>query len=476
MSDFKFERKLTEEEQRELSADDQKKYIKGLLKSQGHSDAEVEALDDNTHILPTVGGADPADSPGALPPREERPPAATQTVEEDHSDLPPSIRGELGDLNEPPVEDPPAEDPPVEDPPAEDPPVEAATEGPPEESYLEVNDQTTYKTKEDAIKGIDEKDRTIKTRDEELRLAKQEAELAVREAESLRARMEAETQAAALDKEPPTEDLPPELPPVPTAQELYAIYDDEEKGPLEAMKIMMPHLLQDIQPLIDMAQRLNTMGADKYLNNLMAMKTVDIIQGFHEDHIYESVDSKFPEFEGKWRDPDDPIGKEYARTWHEIDQSYVQRLGHTLTEISERSPESVQWAIEEVLTRMEAPSENGSDPQRAATTDPPEVPAEPPHTDGADKGETDKSFTREEAKKLAEETAAIAVNAVTERNKIHGQAQTESPGAKKSQPGETKTEWTPEMIKKDPTGWAKAKRSDPNYSKATLDLLPQVRE
>lgn len=96
---FKFEKKLTNEEQKELSADDQKTYILGLLKSQGVDDAEVGALDE-PYMLPTGGGVDPADGAGALPPTEQRPLAATQTEEEDHSDLPPSIRGELGNLDD----------------------------------------------------------------------------------------------------------------------------------------------------------------------------------------------------------------------------------------------------------------------------------------------------------------------------------------------------------------------------------------
>jgi hypothetical protein len=125
---------------------------------------------------------------------------------------------------------------------------------------------------------------------------------------------------------------------------------------------------------------------------------------------------------------------------------------------------------------MDAPSENGAKTPGAATTDPPAVPTEPSHTDGSDQGGLERKFSREEAIQLAKETADIAVKAVEGRNKLHGQTQTESPGAKTTQPAENKGVWTKEMIRKNPTAWAKAKRSDPNYAKATLDLLPQVRE
>lgn len=485
MSDFKFEKKLSIEDQKELSVEDQRTYIKGLLKSQGVDDVEVGATDDN--YIVSSGGGEEAPPAGALPTPPARPLAATQPEEGDHSDLPPSVRGELGDINEP---DPAAiaaevkpEKPkakvtdPIEDP--EGAPTEApgGTEDPPaDETFMEVNEQTTYKTKEEAIKGFDEKDRTIQIRDEEIRLAKQETELQERELQSLRNRISAEARAEEAANETKTVDVPPELPPIPTAQELYDIYDDENKGPLEAMKLMFPHLMSDMQPLIDMAEKLKELNAPEFIGQLQAMKTEQVIQSFHEDFIYDQVDEKFPEFEGKWRDPNDPVGMEYAKIYHAIDESYVDIHGASLTEISKRSPESVQWAISEVLQRMDAPSENGAKTPGAATTDPPAVPTEPSHTDGTDQGELERKFSRDEAIQLAKETADIAVKAVEKRNQLHGQTQTETPGAKTTQPATNKGVWTKEMIRANPTAWAKAKRSDPNYAKATLDMLPQVRE
>jgi hypothetical protein len=481
MSDFKFEKKLSIEDQKELSVDDQRTYIKGLLKSQGVDDVEVGATDD-TYIIPSGGGEEEAPPAGALPVPPARPLAATQPETEDHSDLPPSIRGELGDITEPDPAAIAAETKPEEvkkvsvTDPIEDP--EGAPEVAPgeEETFMEVNEQTTYKTREEAIKGFDEKDRTIQLRDEELRLAKQETELHEREMDSLRNRISAESRAEELANETKTIDLPEELPPVPTAQELYDVYDDETKGPLEAMKLMFPHLMSDMQPLIDMAEKLKELNAPEFIGQLQSLKTEEVIQGFQEDYIYSLVDEKFPEFDGKWRDPYDPVGKEYARIYHEIDEGYVDIHGASLTEISKRSPESVQWAIGEVLQRMDAPSENGAKTPGAATTDPPAVPTEPSHTDGPDQGGLERKFSREEAIQLAKETADIAVKAVEGRNKLHGETLTESPGAKTTQPADNKGVWTKEMIRKNPTAWAKAKRSDPNYAKATLDLLPQVRE
>jgi len=481
-----FEKKITIEEQKQLSADDQKDYIKWLFADQGIDDEEIKALNESDFLLPTGGGADPSDSPGALPEKEAAPLANTQ-AEEDNSDLPSSMRGELSSLEEPVVapatdtgEEPPAEEPvkAAEKPEGE---PEAEPEGKPEsEDYLKVNEQTAYKTKEDAIKGIDEKDRTINLRDEELRLARQESDLLRGEAESLRVRVEADTRAAELaapsETTEPAKAPTPELPPMPTAQELYDVYDDPEKGPLEAMKLMMPHIIQDIQPIIDFAQRLQTMKADKFLEQLMIMQTPEIIQSFHEDYIYGEIDGEFPDFEGKWRDPDDPVGKEYARVFHSIDKSYEASVGASLSEISERSPQSVQWVIREVLSRMDAPSVNGDNPQEPATTEQPAEPTEPTHTDEADtKGEPNRRFTREEAQTLARETADIAVKAVHEQNRIHGQVQTEPAGVKTTRPAETRTVWTKEMIRKDPTGWAKSRRHDPNFQDATLDKLPQVR-
>ena len=349
-----------------------------------------------------------------------------------------------------------------------------ATEKP--KPFIQVNEQTAYNTEEEARAGIDEKDRTIKLRDEELRLARQDAELAVRESESLRRRFDAET--AAAEAAPPVvpETAPAELPPAPTAQQLYDIYDDPEQGPLEAVKKMMPHVIQDLQPLIDMAQRLKALNADEFIQQLQLMKTADIIQNYHEEEIYGNIDAEYPEFEGKWRDASDPIGKEYARIWTEIDQSYVKIHGASLSDISERSPESVQWSISEVLSRMSAPSENGVTTPPPATTESVTAPTEPPLTDGTDKGEGKPMLSQDEATKLAAEAAELAVNAVNTRNKLHGQTQTEASGAKTTQPATTKKRWTTEEIRKNPKGFADFARNNPNYRDATLDLLPQVRE
>ena len=489
MSTFK---KITIEEQKALSTDDQREYLKALMVSEG---AEIPD-DDGTFIVPS-GGADPEDSPGALPPRnrEVTPPPGLQT-EDENKDLPSSMRGELGSLDdddpvipavtkdtegtggEPPVKPEPE---PVEVAPEADDLDPDAKEEPPKEKepepepapFMQVNEQTTYKTEEEARKGFDEKDRTIKLRDEELRIAKQDADLAVREAESLRLRMERETAAAEVVE--PVVDTPKELPPEPTAQQLYDIYDDPEKGPLEAFKQMMPHVLQDLQPLIDMAQRLHAINADEFIKQLQLMKTGDVMQNYHEESIYGAIDNEYPEFEGKWRDPADPIGKEYARIWNEIDEGYVKIHGASLTNISERSPESVQWAIAEVLSRMTVPSDNGVTTQPPATTEHPAAPPDPSHTDGPE-GEPERRLTQSEAQQLAKETAEIAVKAVNERNALHGKTATESSQAKATQPADTKKVWTKEEIRKNPTGFAAFAKGNPNYNRVTLDALPQVRE
>lgn len=479
-----FTERITIEEQKKLSSDDQKDYLKFLFAKEGNMD-EVKALEDSNFLLPTGGGADPADNPGALPPGETKitPPPGSQAVTEDHSDLPPSVRGELGSLEDIPAEvaaevevveevAAPAEEDPAEE-------KEAPSEEPP--PYLKVNEHTTYKTQEEAIKGIDEKDRTIQNRDEELRLAKQENELLTRESESYKIRMEAEQRHAELSP-PPAQEVaevkPDEVVTPPTSDELYAIWDDTEKGPLEALKLMMPHAIQDLglNKLIDLAARLDHLKADEFIEKLQVMGTTEIMQSFQEDFIYGNIDEKFPEFEGKWRDPKDPIGIQYMNKFHEIDESYTERVGAPLRDIAERSPESVQWVIAEVLSRMDAPSNNGDSPGAPATTETPAPLTDPPHTDGTETGEPERRFTRAEAEAIASKTADLAVKAVTARNKLHGQVQTESAGAKKSQPVATRKEWTKEAIQKDPMGWAKARKSDPNFQKATLDMLPQVRE
>ena len=477
MSEFIPTQKLSTEEQKQLPADDQKKYILWRMKEDGQ---EVPAIEDH-YIIPTV--TDQEESPGALPPRQEVTQALPNTQpDDDNSDLPASMKGELGSLDDvdpviPPVETaeaPPVEEPPVETPPpGQEPPVE---EPPVEEPFMQVNEQTTYKTEEEAIKGFDEKDRTIKLRDEELRLARQDAELAVRESESLRRRIDAETAAAEAALPVVPEAAPVELPPVPTTQQLYDIYDDPEKGPLEAVKQMMPHVLQDLQPLIDMAQRLKALNADEFIQQLQLMKTTDIIQNYHEESIYGNIDSEYPEFEGKWREASDPIGKEYARIWSEIDQSYVKIHGASLSDISERSPESVQWAISEVLSRMSAPSENGVTTPPPATTEPVTAPPEPPLTDGTDQEEHEQMLSQDEATKLAKEAAELAVEAVNTRNQLHGQTQTETSAARTTQPATTKKKWTTAEIRKDPKGFANFARNNPTYRDATLDMLPQVRE
>lgn len=487
MSDYIPTKKLSTEEQKELNSYDQKTYILWRMEQDGE---EIPSIDDGNYIIPTVG-VDQEASPGALPPRAEITQALANTQsEDDNSDLPASMKGELGSLDDvdpviPSVttkEDPPVTEEPVTEEPvkeAKPPGQEEVKEEPVTEEpkpFIQVNDQTTYKTEEEARIGIDEKDRTIKLRDEELRIARQDTDLAIREAESLKRRFEAETAAAEATPTVTPEATPTELPAAPTAQQLYDIYDDPEKGPLEAVKQMMPHVLQDLQPLIDMAQRLKAMNADEFIKQLQLMKTTDIIQNFHEETIYGNVDSEYPEFEGKWRDASDPIGKEYARIWTEIDQSYVQIHGASLSDISERSPESVQWAISEVLSRMTAPSDNGTKTPEAATTDPPAVLTEPPLTDGTDKGERKLLLTQDEATKLAKETAELAVEAVHTRQQIHGQTLTESAGARPPQPATTKKQWSKEEIRKNPKGFAEYARNNPNYRDATLDLLPQVRE
>lgn len=480
MSTFK---KITIEEQKLLSTDDQRDYLKALMVSEGEDLPEA----DETYVVPS-GGADQEDSPGALPPRtgEVAPPPGMQS-EDENKDLPASMRGELGSLDEPvipPVETAPPAAPAEEEPPPVEPVEEKPAEEKPEEEkpaeetpapFMQVNEQTSYNTEEEARKGFDEKDRTIKLRDEELRLARQDAELASREADSLRNRMERET---AVAEEPAfvPDATPAELPPEPTAQQLYDIYDDPEKGPLEAVKQMMPHVLQDLQPLIDMAQRLNSMKADEFIQQLMLMKTGDVMQNYHEESIYGAIDQEYPEFEGKWRDPDDPIGKEYSRIWNEIDHGYKQIHGATLTEISERSPESVQWSIAEVLSRMSVPSENGVTSPPPATTGQVDTPTEPPPTDGPDAGSPEPRITQAEAQQLAKEAADIAVKAVEARNALHGKTTTESSQAKATQPAEMKKTWTKEDIRKNPQGFAAYAKGNPNYNKVTLDALPQVRE
>lgn len=479
MSTFK---KITIEEQKLLSTDEQRDYLKALMVSEGEEIPEA----DETYVVPS-GGADQEESPGALPPRtgEVAPPPGMQS-EDENKDLPASMRGELGSLDDPAITPPPpVEEPPVTEEPA---PVEAAEEKPAEEApaeekpaeetpapFMQVNEQTSYNTEEEARKGFDEKDRTIKLKDEELRLARQDAELASREADSLRNRMERET-AAEVEPIIVPDATPAELPPEPTAQQLYDIYDDPEKGPLEAVKQMMPHVLQDLQPLIDMAQRLNVMKADEFISQLMLMKTGDVMQNYHEESIYGAVDNEYPEFEGKWRDPNDPLGQEYARIWNEIDEGYRQIHGASLTEISERSPESVQWSISEVLSRMSVPSENGVTTPPPATTGRETAPTEPPLTDGPDAGSPEPRITQAEAQQLAKEAADIAVKAVETRNALHGKTATESSQAKATQPAETKKTWTKEEIRKNPTGFAAYAKSNPNYNKVTLDALPQVRE
>lgn len=491
MSEFTPTEKLTIEEQKKLPASDQKEYILWRMKQDGE---EVPTLDDH-YIIPTLG-VDEQDSPGALPPRAEVTQALPNTQsEDDNSDLPASMKGELGSLDEenpviPTVKGSETEEvlatEEVTPPPGQETaPDETDTEGTggekptteetPSEPFIKVNEQTTYNTQEDAIKGINEKDRTIQVRDEELRIARQDAELAVREAESLRRRFEAEVTAE--ETPPPIVETPTaELPAAPTAQQLYDIYDDPEQGPMEAVRKMMPHVIQDLQPLIDMAQRLKALNADEFIKQLQLMKTADVMQSYHEESIYGNVDAEYPEFEGKWRDPKDPIGLEYARIWKSIDQSYVRIHGATLSDISERSPESVQWAISEVLSRMTAPSENGVTTPPPATTEPVTTPPEPPPTEGTDQGEHKPLLTQEEATKLAKETAELAVDAVNTRNKIHGQTQTETSGARTTQPATTKKEWTKEEIRKNPKGFANYARNNPAYRDATLDLLPQVRE
>lgn len=481
---MEFTERITIEDQKKLSSDDQKDYLRFLFAKEGN-EAEVKAIDESDFLLPTGGGADPADNPGALPEPPGKPLAATQTETDDHGDLPPSIRGELGSLEDIPSEAPAeGEEGDSEVGEVAAPAEEAPAEGAPAEEvvspFMKVNDQTSYNTEEEARKGFDEKDRTIQTRDEELRLAKQENELLARERESYKIRMESEQRAAELapPPAPEAEVKPDEVVTPPSADELYAIWDDVDKGPLEAMKLMMPHAIQDlgINKLIALAEKLDHLKADEFIEKLQVLGTPDIIQSFHEDFINGTIDEKFPEFEGKWRDPKDPVGIAYQQKFHEIDKSYIDRVGAPLSEIAERSPESVQWVIGEVLSRMDVPSNNGDTPGVSATTDPPDTPTDPPHTDGTETGEPERRLTREEAEAIASRTADIAVKAVREQGRLHGQTQTEASGAKKSQPATTQKEWTKEAIRKDPLGWAKSRKSDPNFQKATLDMLPQVRE
>lgn len=494
---MEFTKKITIEEQKLLPASDQKDYLKWLFIKEGLPTEESEALEDDSFIVPTGGGVDPSAGHGALPVPEARPLAATQTETEDHSDLPPSIRGELGSLDDPEPVAPPVketevdiqetvvetketkEDPTEPEAPAkegnvvEEPPVVETAE----EEYLRVNEQTVYKNKEDAIKGIDEKDKTINLRDEELRVARQDVELSKREAESLRIRMEADLRASERPTDPVVEEPVVPVEPEPTSQELYDIYDDSDQGPLEAMKKMMPHMLKDLQPLIDMAKKLEHLKADEFIERMQSIGAAEVIEGFHEDHIYGEIDSKFPEFEGKWRDSKDPVGQEYSRIWHEIDRGFEPVHGASLSEISKRSPQAVQWCIEQVLGRMDSPSKNGNDPLGPATTEPQTVPTDPPPTEEVGKeGEHERRFTQEEAKAMAQESADFAVKAVYERNRIHGNVATEPAGVRTSKPLSTKKVWTKEMIRNDPMGWKADKRNDPDYRNATLDMLPQVRE
>ncbi len=121
---MEFTEKITIEEQKKLSSDDQKDYLRFLFAKEGN-EAEVKAIDDSSFLLPTGGGVDPAETPGALPPKDPGRPLPNTQSEDDNSDLPASMRGELGSLEEEHPIVPSIETPPVEDPPIETPPVKA---------------------------------------------------------------------------------------------------------------------------------------------------------------------------------------------------------------------------------------------------------------------------------------------------------------------------------------------------------------
>jgi hypothetical protein len=391
----------------------------------------------------------------------------------------PSQKGELDLSGEPgPVEDTvvPETEP--------EPQVEPTT---PEEPFLKVSDKTVYKNAEEATKGIAEKDKTIEERTAELEAAQREVESLKQrlDTESRQADYERETTSTAAAAKPEESAVAYDEVVAPEADKLYDIWDNPDQGgPMEVIKRGMEYHMQDLRPAIDFLKKLQTMKIDQEMAKLVDLNAADIITGFYADQIYNSIDARHPNLKGLWRDSSTPIGKEYDRSYQELDKSRTKALGYGLEQMAAASPEALDLVINDVIKNMDQGiveqyltklNENTANGSPGETT--------PAPSDDSDKGAVEEEapagvsgITREEAEAIAEkkaiQAADIAATATREQGRLHGDSHMEGAGAHRQQPAAGEKVWTKDEIRKDPTGWKKSRMQDPRFKNLTLDNLP----
>jgi hypothetical protein len=449
-----FTNNLTSEEQRALPTSDQRDYVKWLLAKQGATDIKLSSSGGETVEGDELVTTEPlpSDLISNIPVDEPIAPAVEASPEEppapEEPDLPPSMRGEL-----------------------ETPDAQLETTQAEIEPFMRVNEQTIYQNKEEAIKGLAEKDVTIRQLQEDLRIKDREAQLLQSEGNSLRTRLESDPETS---ETPEAQQVPADAP---GTQELYDLWDGDG-GPYEMVKRVVDHMLVDAQPAIELGQRLKDIGAEELIERLVAMDASTIMAKYWEDQMYTVIDDAYPHLTG-WHVAGSDLNKQYVSTYEVMNDKYRKDMGESLDDISSRSTEATKWVIEQVLDQI------NNEPGRGPEVKTPPVAyngnGELEHTTAPgtpSTGSSSATVTMDEAQEIARNAAEIAVEAKRAQADLHGQTHSEAAGSK----GRVATEPTmtadrmQQLAKTDPKKWRELRMKDPQFMSATLDLIPQHRE
>lgn len=455
---------------KQLKSAQMKEYL--LAKQKAEGAADEPGVDPSLNV-PSMFDLDSEDSP-AMPPKEVQPPPGTPRSEESplEPELPPSAKGELGELTDPEPEEPKKEEAKEGDEPS------AQPETPPE-PFLDVSDQTRYNSREDAIKGIQEKDRVIAELQAKEREREEEVASYKRRLEADKSHEELETETTAPVSEPKAETVEEQkYEPVeePKPEELYDLFEDTERGgPLEVVRRCLDYELQDLRPLIDLVRQLKEMGAPAFIESMQALNAEGMMRHAMRETLYDRLDNQYPQLEGNWHNPDHEMAKLYTAAYKEVSDAYQKAWGQSLDDLAGSNISGTEKAIKDTLDHMVKSGmvdkflngePSGEPPVNQETT--PSGGGEPSHTEPV---HTEAAVPkREDVAKLVREEVKIVTDAIAEQGRLHGGSM--EAGARGSDVGEGEKKWTQEMIRRDPQGFAEWAKKNPAYQKASLDLLP----
>lgn len=462
-------------------------------------DEEVESRD----IISTSE----VDDPPALPPKDaesKAPPGGTPVADPQEEETPPSMRGELNlDEQIPPsgkekpsdpaaaaaaaAEEslgkseekvaPPSEEketPPEEKaaPPEEKPPAKPAEK---EEPFLKAG-KSIYKDRAAAEAGVAEKDATIAREQSEKELLRQENDLLKRQLEASKNGTDPKKEAAAPDAVQPDPEPTPKVE-APTNDDFFRTYDDPDKGPVAAVGAVLDHRLSQyaglerLLPVVDVLER------------LALMDPVDMVESWHTQNLFSSMDDRFPELGGKWHQEGTEENQTYRKTYTRLNEQYAEDTGQSLDEICERKGrKGVDFAVQKVLEHMIKEKDGQRQPVEVATppADPDalSVTDEPTQPGGGDKQPAGPEMVPiDQARKMAKTAAEMALESREEQSRLHGGTATETPGSKSTtKVGEMSKEERLAFIRKNPQKWKEMMLNDPKLRNMSINSLPRHRD